>query len=179
MTQPTARYAASALESFARSLLVAAGMPDDKAAAVADILVDGDLMGHTTHGLQLLPGYLREVKSGAMEVQGGPEIINEAPAAMTWDGRRLPGPWLVLEALKVAAQKARRCGTGTVVIRRSHHIACLASFHKRATDHGLMMILASSDANSCSVAPYGGLDPVFTPNPISFGIPTSGAPIVS
>jgi LDH2 family malate/lactate/ureidoglycolate dehydrogenase len=179
MTQSAARYAAPALEGFARSLLLAAGMPDDKAAAVAEILVDGDLMGHTTHGLQLLPSYLREIGSGSMELQGEPAVVHETPAAMTWNGRRLPGPWLVLQAMKVAAQKASRCGTGTVVIRQSHHIACLASFHRRATDQGLMMILASSDANSASVAPYGGLDPVFTPNPISFGIPTSGAPIVS
>ncbi|HEY0824707.1 MAG TPA: Ldh family oxidoreductase, partial [Ramlibacter sp.] len=84
-----------------------------------------------------------------------------------------------LQAMKAATAKAKACGTGTVVIRQSHHIACLAAFHRRATDQGLMMILASSDANSASVAPFGGLDPVFTPNPISAGIPTSGAPIVT
>jgi LDH2 family malate/lactate/ureidoglycolate dehydrogenase len=173
------RYAAAELHTFASRLLVAAGMPDDKAQAVAGILGDGDLLGHTTHGLQLLPSYLREVESGSMQVQGEPEVIHDAPAALTWNGRRLPGPWLVLEAMKAAAKKAKQCGTGTVVIRRSHHIACLAAFHKRATDQGLMMILASSDANSASVAPFGGLDPVFTPNPISIGIPTSGAPIVT
>ena len=61
---------------------------------------------------------------------------------------------------------------------RSHHIASLASFHRRATEQGLMMILASSDANTCSVAPFGGLDPVFTPNPISAGIPTTGTPVL-
>lgn len=179
MTQSTPRYAASSLTAFARDALAAAGMPGDKAQAVAEILVDGDLLGHTTHGLQLLPAYLREIESGSMRLEGGPEVIHEAPAALTWHGRRLPGPWLVLEAMKAAAGKAKACGTGTVVIRQSHHIACLAAFHRRATDQGLMMILASSDANSASVAPYGGLDPVFTPNPISAGIPTSGAPIVT
>jgi LDH2 family malate/lactate/ureidoglycolate dehydrogenase len=179
MTQSAPRYAASSLTAFARDALVAAGMPGDKAQAVAEILVDGDLLGHTTHGLQLLPAYLREIESGSMRLEGDPEVIHEAPAALTWHGRRLPGPWLVLEAMKAAARKAKECGTGTVVIRQSHHIACLAAFHRRATDQGLMMILASSDANSASVAPYGGLDPVFTPNPISAGIPTSGAPIVT
>lgn len=179
MTTPTPRYAASALHAFARDLLLAAGMPHDKAQAVAEILAEGDLLGHTTHGLQLLPSYLREVESGSMCVQGEPEVIRAAPAALTWNGRRLPGPWLVLQAMKAAAEMARRCGTGTVVIRRSHHIACLAAFHQRATDQGLMMILASSDANSASVAPFGGLDPVFTPNPISVGIPTGGVPIVT
>jgi LDH2 family malate/lactate/ureidoglycolate dehydrogenase len=179
MTQSAPRYAALSLSNFAQAALAAAGMPDDKARAVADILVDGDLMGHTTHGLQLLPSYLREIEAGSMNVQGDPEVIHDAPAALTWNGRRLPGPWLVLQAMEAATQKARQCGTGTVVIRQSHHIACLAAFHQRATDQGLMMILASSDANSASVAPFGGLDPVFTPNPISIGIPTSGAPIVT
>ena len=180
MTTPTRpRYSASALTTFAHDALRAAGMPDDKARAVAAILIDGDLLGHTTHGLQLLPSYLREIASGSMCVQGDPEVIRETPAALTWHGRRLPGPWLVLQAMQAATQKARQCGTGTVVIRQSHHIACLAAFHQRATEQGLMMILASSDANSASVAPFGGLDPVFTPNPISAGIPTSGPPIVT
>jgi LDH2 family malate/lactate/ureidoglycolate dehydrogenase len=176
-TQP--RHSAAALHTFALSLLCAAGMPDDKADAVAAILVEGDLLGHTTHGLQLLAPYLKEIEAGAMCLEGEPEVIHEAQSTLTWDGRRLPGPWLVLRAMEAATAKAHRCGTGTVVIRHSHHIACLAAFHRRATDQGLMMILASSDANSASVAPFGGLDPVFTPNPISVGIPTSGHPIVT
>ena len=179
MTAPVPRYSAEALHRYTTGLLAAAGMPDDKARGVADILLEGDLLGHTTHGLQLLPSYLRELAAGSMNVQGGPEVIHEAPAALTWNGRRLPGPWLVLQAMDAATRMARRCGTGTVVIRQSHHIACLAAFHQRATEQGLLMILASSDANSASVAPFGGLDPVFTPNPISAGIPTSGAPIVT
>jgi L-lactate dehydrogenase len=179
MTAKTPRYDASALANFARHALAAAGMPEEKAEAVSEILVDGDLLGHTTHGLQLLPSYLREVESGSMNVEGQPHVIHETAATLTWNGRRLPGPWLVLEAMKRAVGMATRCGTGTVVIRQSHHIACLAAFHQRATEQGLMMILASSDANSASVAPFGGLDPVFTPNPISIGIPTSGAPIVT
>lgn len=179
MTSSSPRYGADALARFARDLLAAAGMPDDKSGAVAGILVEGDLLGHTTHGLQLLPGYLREIESGAMNVHGGPETVRETPAALTWDGRRLPGPWLVLQAMDAAAAMARRCGTGTVVIRRSHHIACLAAFHRRATEQGLVMLLASSDPNTASVAPFGGLDPVFTPNPIAAGFPTSGRPVVT
>jgi LDH2 family malate/lactate/ureidoglycolate dehydrogenase len=179
MTQTLTRYAAPELFAFARNLLGAVGMPDEKAQAVAGILLEGDLLGHTTHGLHLLPSYLREVESGSMRVDGAPEVISESPGTLTWNGRRLPGPWLVLQAMDAASAKARRCGTGTVVIRHSHHIACLAAFHQRATDLGLMMILASSDANSASVAPFGGLDPVFTPNPISVGIPTGGDAIVT
>src|SRR5688572_16641896 len=175
----TTRYPAAALEQLARQLLAAAGMPEDKAEAVACVLVEGDLMGHTTHGLQLLAPYLREVESGSMRVDGDPEVVAESAAALTWDGRRLPGPWLVLQAMAAATQKARHAGTGTVVIRRSHHIASLASYHRSATEHGLLLLLACSDPQSCSVAPFGGLDPVFTPNPLSAGIPTPGLPTVT
>ena len=178
MSTTAPRYAAADLLAFARQLLLAAGMPADKAEAVAGILLEGDLMGHTTHGLQLLGPYLREIEAGTMQLQGGPEVVADAPAALTWDGRRLPGPWLVLQALEAAAERARRLGTGTVVIRRSHHIASLASFHRRATEQGLLLILACSDPNAASVAPFGGLDPVFTPNPISAGIPAPGLPVV-
>jgi LDH2 family malate/lactate/ureidoglycolate dehydrogenase len=174
----TKRYPVQTLLDFAGALLVAAGLPVDKAVAVADILVEGDLMGHNTHGLALLGPYLGELESGKMARDGEPAVLADAPAAVTWDGRRLPGPWLVLRAMELATQRARQCGTGTVVIRRSHHIACLAAYLKRATDQGLLMTLTCSDPNVASVAPFGGLDPVFTPNPIAAGIPAGGTPVL-
>jgi L-lactate dehydrogenase len=73
---------------------------------------------------------------------------------------------------------ARTYGTGTVTIRRSHHIACLAAYLKRATDRGLMMLLMCSDPSGASVAPFGAVSPVFTPNPLAAGIPTAGDPIL-
>ena len=171
-------YPYSHLITFAKNLLLKSGLNEDKATAVAEILVEGDLMGHTTHGLAQLGGYLAELEKGSMRKEGEPIVVNDLPAALTWDGQRLPGPWLVLKAMELAATRARTQGTCSVVIRRSHHIASLASFHERATRQGLMMLLTCSDFNSGSVAPFGGLDPVFTPNPISAGIPTSGLPVV-
>ena len=166
------------LLAYSRQLLSRAGLDAEKAGAVASILVEGDLLGHDTHGLALLGPYLAALESGSMTREGEPEVLADAPAALTWDGRRLPGPWLVLKAMAIAAERAATQGTCTVVIRRSQHIACLAAFLKRATDQGLMMLLASSDANSASVAPFGGLDAVFTPNPIAAGIPTGEMPVL-
>jgi LDH2 family malate/lactate/ureidoglycolate dehydrogenase len=66
---------------------------------VAAILVDGDLLGHSTHGLQLLAPYLREITAGGMTPAGVPEVVSRRTSAEHWDGRRLPGPWLTLRAL--------------------------------------------------------------------------------
>ena len=166
------------LKQFAQSLLQAAGLPELRADCVAEVLLEGDLLGHTTHGLALLAPYLNEIQSGSMQTKGEPLVISDHPSALLWDGCRLPGPWLVRQAMAVAMARAKVNGTGTVVIKRSHHIACLAAYHPWATAQGMVMLLHSSDANTASVAPFGGLDPVFTPNPISAGWPTSGLPVL-
>ena len=178
MAQARVRHDASALAAFARALFVRGGMRDDMARDVADVLVEGDLLGHTTHGLALAAPYLDELAKGSMKGSGEPAVVNASPAAQTWDGGRLPGPWLTLRALDAAMLMASSQGTGTVVIRRSHHIACLAAYLKRATDRGKMALVYSSDPVAASVAPFGAVSPVFTPNPLAAGIPTSGDPIL-
>ena len=164
--------------NLATQLLLNAGMATDLAQTTATVLVEGDLLGHDTHGLALLPGYLAELESGKMTKSGEPLLLNHRPAAQAWDGRRLPGTWLVTRALDECARMAQTFGQGSVSIRRSHHIACLAAYLDRITAQNLMALIYCSDANSASVAPFGGTTPVFTPNPMAFGIPTGGDPIL-
>ena len=172
------RYRADALRSTATALLGAAGLDADAARDVAVVLVEGDLLGHDTHGLALLAPYLAELEAGSMRPRGTWRVLMERPATALWDGDRLPGPWLVLHAIDDAISRAQRCGAGTVAIRRSHHIGCLATYLTRATERGFVLLLACSDPNSSSIAPHGGLQPVFTPDPIAFGVPTSGDPVL-
>lgn len=174
----TTRYPAARLIDLARELLVGSGLEPSKAAAVAEILVEGDLLGHTTHGLALLPAYLGQLEQGSMSREGGPHVVADAPAALTWDGRRLPGPWLVREALAVAVDRAKTQGTCTVVIRRSHHIACLAAYLEPVAAQGLMVILSCSDPTTATVAPHGGTQGVFTPNPYAAAWPTTEGPVI-
>ena len=174
----TPRYSADDLVAYASTLLERAGVRQDIARDVATVLTDGDLLGHTTHGLQLLAPYLGEIEKGTMRKSGEPRVVNARPAVQAWDGGRLPGPWLTLRALDAAATMAHDYGTGTVVVRRSHHIAALAAYMRRMTDRNLMAIVACSDPSMKSVAPFGGVSSVFTPNPLAAGIPTSGDPII-
>lgn len=171
-------YPAAELIAFATTLLVRAGLDHDKAAAVAETLVEGDLLGHTTHGLALLPGYLAEIERGGMAKSGTPRLIADFPAALTWEGNKLPGPWLVRQAIAQATERARVNGMCTVVIRRSHHIGCLAAYLKAVADRGLMIVLTCSDPAAKGVAPHGGRREVMTPNPIAAGWPTDGDPVM-
>jgi LDH2 family malate/lactate/ureidoglycolate dehydrogenase len=171
------RYKTEDLLPFGRTLLERAGLDEQKARVVAEVLLEGDLLGHDTHGFQLLAPYLNDITSGSMRARGEPGVICDRPAAVTWDGNRLPGPWLVRQAVDLAIPRAKELGTCCVTIRRSHHIACLAAYLKRATDQGLMMILTCSDPGVTGVAPHGGRKAVMTPNPLAAGWPTDGDPV--
>jgi LDH2 family malate/lactate/ureidoglycolate dehydrogenase len=172
------RFRPDDLVRYTAALFAAAGCDGDKPITIAAGLIEADLLGHTTHGLQLAPAYFRELESGSMTPRGEPDIVADRGTAVTWDGRRLPGVWLTARAVDLAVERAASFGTATVVIRRSHHIGCLAAFLQRATDRGLMLTVASSDPAVASVAPFGGRTAVFTPDPIAVGIPTDGDPIL-
>ncbi|UUZ62212.1 Ldh family oxidoreductase [Polaromonas sp. P1-6] len=174
----TKRHDAAGLRTMAQAMLEQVGMPADRAADVADILVEGDLMGHDTHGLQLLPTYLAEIESGSMAIKEDYEVLADRAAVATWDGNRLPGPWLTLRAMESAMARARDYGTGTVTVRRAHHIACLAAYLERATRAGFVMLLYSSAPASSWVAPFGGTRPVFSPSPMAMGFPTPQGPVL-
>ena len=174
----TERYAAQALIDYAEALFVGARLPADKAALVAPLMVEADLMGHTTHGLQLVGAYLAALKDGSMTATGMPEVLSDRGPVVVWDGMRLSGVWLTASAVDLAVERARQYGTCTVSIRRSHHIACLAAFLQRATDEGMMVTLTCSDPAVASVAPFGGTRAIYTPDPMAVGIPTSGDPIL-
>lgn len=171
------RYRHDALIDFANQLLQRTGMPDDKAEAVSMILVEGELLGRSTHGYALLAPYLRDIQAGGMQLQGEPRVVNDFGACLTWDGRKLPGPWLMLRAIDAAIDRAEQFGMGAVTLQRSHHAACLGAYLHQATDRGYMLYVALTDPGFSSVAPFGGTTPVLTSNPIAFGAPAGDKPI--
>ena len=172
------RFAYSELLENAAAILVCAGLPDEVARAVASGLLEADLLGHSTHGLALLVDYIEELDGGTMEKSGHPLTVADYGAVSVWDARRLPGVWTTALAVAEAEKRAGQYGLGAVAVRRSHHIACLASFLEAPARRGSLVLVFSSDPSDAHVAPFGGLTPVMTPNPIAAGIPTPADPIL-
>ncbi len=100
---------------------------------------------------------------------GAPAVVSDHGGAMCWDGRRLPGPWLVVRAIEQALARVPEHGIVAVAVREGHHIACLAAYLERATAQGCMMLLTCSDPSEGSAGPFGGRQALFTPDPIALG----------
>jgi L-lactate dehydrogenase len=176
MQNTTLKY--TELLSKLTSAFQSKGLDFEKAESTSRILLEGELLGHTTHGLALVKPYLDELQSGQMEKLGSYEMINSTATTETWNGRYLPGIWLTEKAIEKASEIAKKDGIGTVVIQKSHHIACLAAFLEKTARQNLMVIIACSDPRNKTVAPFGGKIPVYSPNPLALGIPTETDPIL-
>jgi len=172
------RYPVAPLTGFTSDLLAAAGMEHAKAQTVSQLLVLTDMLGRHTHGVALCPLYLEQLEKGLMTPCGEPECVRDNGAVVVWDGNYLPGLWLVQRALGIAFERIATHGVVTFAMRRSHHIACLATLAKQATDRGYLAILATSDPAFGFVAPYGGREPLLTPNPFAIGYPGTRAPVL-
>ncbi|HWX46983.1 MAG TPA: Ldh family oxidoreductase [Roseomonas sp.] len=118
--------------------------------------LEADMLGHDTHGLELAVRYLGEIEGGGMAVAGEPEVLSDRGACLAWDGRRLPGPWLVTRTLELAFELVSQYGVVSVAIGNSHHIGCLAAYLERAAARGMVLSLHSSApgvATTALVAP--------------------------
>lgn len=172
------KYLSEDLLALSQKLLQACGLSPSRAETVATTLLESDLMGHTTHGLALLPAYLKELESGGMKQTGEPKILQDKGASFSWDGDYLPGPFLVHKAIDQAIERTNDHPVITATIQKAHHIGCLAAYPDKATRQGLVMLLSCSDPGNATVAPFGGLKGTYSPNPIAAGFPTAGDPII-
>jgi len=172
------KVAVDSLDVFAFALFRATGMDEDKAATLGRVLVLTDMMGRRTHGLAMAPLYLAEIRNGTMSITGEPAIVKDTGATQVWDGAFLPGQWVVSRAIESAMSRAETSGVGMVSIRRSHHIGCLAALAKIAADRGFVAIIANSNPAGKFVAPFGGTEPLLTPNPFAVGYPGRDHPVL-
>ncbi|MGY8958378.1 MAG: Ldh family oxidoreductase [Alphaproteobacteria bacterium] len=174
----TERYQANDLRACASQLFEAAGLEAPIASVVAEILVEADLLGYATHGLQFTPAYIAGIEQGRTAKSGDPEIIKDHGGALLLDANGLPGQWVVVKALEMAYARLETQPVICIAIRGSENISCLATYVKRAAERGYMAILTTSSPGNAAVAPFGGRVAQYSTNPMAFGVPTDGDPIL-
>ncbi len=174
----TERYRHTDLIACAAALFAKAGLDAPIADTVAEILVEADLLGVGTHGLQFVPAYIAGIESGRTAKSGEPTVLNDGGCALLLDGHMLPGQWVAVRALELALAGLAEYPVVTVAVRHSENISCLATYVKRAAEAGAMAILTTSSPGNAAVAPFGGRQARYSTNPIAIGIPTDGAPIL-
>lgn len=174
-------YSAQALTSFATRLLTAAGSPADIARVVAASLVETNMRGHDSHGVQQLMKYVGKIRDGTLIPSARPVVESRRGAVATVDGHWGFGQVIASYGADLAAEIAREQGVSVVACKRINHIGRAGEYAERLAAKGLIgIVLASGASAGGSVAPFGGRQRMFGTNPMAWAVPTSEgrAPLV-
>jgi ureidoglycolate dehydrogenase (NAD+) len=174
MTQDTLTLPAPALRRFIYDAFVVVGLAAADAETATDVLATADEFGVTTHGVKLLPGYLRRLQGGGAKPHGRPHVIREGPAWALVDGDSALGVLIGVFGMQAAIAKARSAGIAFVGVRNSGHFAAAGYYSLMAAKTGLIGISVANDTPSV-IAP-GARKAVVGTNPFSYAIPASRHP---
>lgn len=164
------------LRGFAVRLLTQRGVPDDAACLQADVLIEAELRGLASHGLQRLPRLLLRLDRGLADPETSGSKAWTRTAALTVDGRGGLGPIVMMSAVRQLAKVVPECGLAVAAIRNANHIGMLAYYAEAAARMGFASIVMST--SEALVHPFGGTQAMLGTNPIAVGIPTADEPFV-
>ena len=171
-------YALEDLDHFITDLFIHAGLDKPCASVMAEVFLEADLMGFGSHGINLVATNLEMLVAGKTRLEGEPYILADHGSTFNWDADFLPGPWVVTQALTAAMKRVTDYGVVTATIRRSQHIGCLAAYCPRIIEAGYVVMITCSSPLENYVCAHGGLNPVFSVNPLAFAAPTEGEPLL-
>jgi LDH2 family malate/lactate/ureidoglycolate dehydrogenase len=161
---------------LATALLEDRQTPPAHAALQAKVLVEAELKGHPSHGLQRLPRILTRIERGLIDPSADGRASWRSSSYLDVDGLRGLGPVVACSALALLSARAASAGIAVCGIRNSNHLGMLAYYVETLALSGQIGIALSS--SEALVHPYGGARAVLGTNPIAIAVPTAERPLV-
>ena len=154
--------------------LQSVGYTAEETASITDHLIDCELRGVDYGGLARGLSIIERVR--AQPTRGVVKVVRETPAAASLDGGDEVGYLVAARATELAIEKARGSGIAVVGAHNTWYTGMLGYYLEQVTAVGLVGLAAGSGAHI--VAPHGATEARFATNPIAFGFPTTGRPII-
>ena len=171
------RYRVEELTDYCYQVMVAKGVDPACAKATAEMLVDAEVTGMSTHGVSRLTIYMDRIKAGIMSPDNNIKIVQESPSALTIDAGNSLGAAAAKFAMEKCIEKARETGVCFAAVRNSNHFGTAAFYTKMAAEAGMMGLCCANLKGN--VAPFGAAAPYLGTNPLSLSCPTIGRPLVT
>jgi len=176
MTHNGVTVSADVERQFSEAALLTTGMPAVDAALVADTLVEADLRGVYSHGIQILHRYVRGLSMG-LNPNPNVQTVVDAGALAVLDGDCGMGQVASHKAMDLAIEKAEEHGIAAVVVRNSNHNGAQAYWGMMAVNRGMIGIATTN--GPAIMAPWGGVTETLGNNPVCYAMPAGSAyPII-
>lgn len=157
------------LRNFCIHVFQGYGFDEKQSTQITDVLLDADLSGIESHGIQRLIRYHKEITGGLVKKDARPEIVFETELSATIEGNDAMGQLLGVQAMQLAIDKAKEHGFGMVTVRNSNHYGIAGYYAKMAAEQGFIgMSMTNTEA---IMVPTFGRQAMLGTNPIAFAMP--------
>ncbi|KAJ8116349.1 hypothetical protein OPT61_g2207 [Boeremia exigua] len=162
---------------FVEHILVGNGVPIDNAVVIAKCLVDADLRGVDTHGINRIPSYMARIREGVLDAAASPTLHRVTPAVAQVDGHNGFGFLAAHTGMSAAIDMAKEFGIGMVSVKHSNHFGMSAWVVQQALDAGMMSLVFTNSSPALPV--WGGKSKLMGVSPIACGAPAGrGKPFI-
>lgn len=179
------RIDAAKLHAAMCRVLGAIGAHADVQQMVATHLIEANLRGHDSHGIQMVSKYMKAFQQGNLEPNGRMEVVKDEGPVFIVDGGQDPSPGgdkkggfgqvIALEATVRAIEKAKAHGVCLMGLRNTSHIGRAGTYAEMCSAAGLVCIqFANATGHAPLVAAFGGIEARMGTNPITISVPLPG-----
>ncbi|MCX8099613.1 MAG: malate/lactate/ureidoglycolate dehydrogenase [Geminicoccaceae bacterium] len=165
---------AAALEALAFAVARGWGSAEEEARIVARHLVEANLAGHDSHGVGMLPTYVRLAREGLLVPNRALEVVVDSGAVLVLEAGRGVGQRMAHEAVELGIARSRALGAAVVALRNSAHIGRIGAYGEQAARAGMAFVAFVDVADHDPiVAPYGAAEARLGTNPFCAAVPGS------
>ena len=169
------------MRAFAARIFLAAGSAAEEAETIAGHLVEANLRGHDSHGVGMIPTYMKHLAAGSVTPNRKGRLLREDGAFMVYDGERGYGQVVAREATALGIARARQEGVAVVALRNAYHIGRVGTYGEQCAEAGLVSLhFVNVTGHAPHVAPHRGRDPRLGTNPLCIALPAAepGRPMI-
>ncbi len=163
---------AAAIRDITTRIFTAAGWPEADAAEVGRHFASANLSGHDSHGIGMLPLYMRSYRDGWLKPSNAPADRIAAGSFLVIDANLALGQPTARRAVARGIAVAGEHGVAVLNLLNAHHIGRIGDYAEQAADEGLVGLFWVNVAGRPPiVAAHGAREGRWGTNPHAVGLP--------
>jgi LDH2 family malate/lactate/ureidoglycolate dehydrogenase len=171
MAENKKRVPVEEMRTWITKIFTEAGETQDHSALVADNLLEAEMRGHISHGVDRIPFYVQKVHGGGFKKNANMRILKEKASGFTLDADGGIGVVAGRMAMEECCKRAKTTGACFAVVRNGNHFGIDGYYTLMALKHDMIGL------SFCNTSPnmhiWGGADKVLGTNPISVSLPSN------
>lgn len=166
----------TALQALSDAIFRAMGSLPAEAEEASAHLVRANLTGHDSHGVGMLPAYMRLFAEGKLVPNQTLRTVVDDGPILVLDAGLGVGQRMAAEGVRRGIERARAMGACVLGVRNACHIGRVGTYGELCAAQGMIFVAFTNVATGPRLqAPYAGADARLGTNPFVASMPRPGA----